>query len=156
MDAVTCHLALMLMDDPTHVLSEMHRVLRPRGTLHLVVVNPIGFDPAIVRIIRALGTAGDHDVGTRAPQLGDQRTFTGEGLYKLLANGFESIEIEEVVVAREVLRTELWQFLSQSVYGLDHLSADAARDQFEQLALPPQISWRVPLYFAAAQSSGEY
>jgi hypothetical protein len=85
--------------------------------------------------------------------MGDQRTFTAAGLHSLLADEFANVVIEEVVVARDVPRAELWQFLNQSVYGLDHLSPNTAEEQLEQLALPPQLPWRVPLIFAAAQAS---
>lgn len=120
LDYVLCHMALMLMDDSDQVLSEIHRVLKPGGTLAAVVGSRPPPSLAFSRYIQALSNY------TRVPELkeirfGDRRWGSETGIMELLAPRFSAVTIEEIQITQRLSPAELWLWFSDT-YDLYLLS----------------------------------
>lgn len=145
-DVVTCHLALMLMDSPEQVVSEVRRVLRPGGTFAAVVGGPPAGDGAWRRVITLFVQAG-----LSGPALGDPRT-TGEAGLREVLSALSDVRVEPIVVDVGGSEDEVWAMFAET-YMPDMVSPDrlaelerAARAVLRDLALPDgripcELSW---------------
>jgi SAM-dependent methyltransferase len=92
-EAVTCHMAFMLMPEADQIVQEVQRVLKPSGRFIAIVgahsPTPVGkiFGERYFEVMK-------EDGKTWTLGLGDSRTYSDEGLKLLfsLENGFESCE----------------------------------------------------------------
>lgn len=124
-DGVTCHMALMLMDDLDRVLAEVRRVLAPGATFAAVVgaqsppsVATASFVAAIARHPRLPHLA---DV-----RLGDGRLRSREGIVAALAPAFAAVAVDDIDCSRRLTPDELWSaFLD--MYDL-HFLGDGDRE----------------------------
>ncbi|RKH06289.1 class I SAM-dependent methyltransferase [Corallococcus sp. CA053C] len=122
-DVVLSHLALMLMDDVETVLAEIRRVLKPGGTVSVVV----GGD--LVR-----GEAFELFLGLLKPllaaeaqppmKLGDPRVRSEEGLKELFRAGFTDVAVHPLVVQSDGEPRWVWDSV-RTTYDADRLSASS-------------------------------
>lgn len=119
-DVVLCHMALMLMDQPERVLSEIHRVLKPGGTFAFMIgTNPPSFaalDGYLSRL-RALRRQS-----TSAILFGDPRLHSQQGLFTLLEPYFKQIQMDDMIQSRRYTPAQVWEWF-ESYYDLAMLSA---------------------------------
>ena len=118
-DAVTCHLAFMLFDDIARVVSELRRVLRPRGPF----VALLGGGPP------ADGDDAFHHFASLVPRgtaFGDKRATTEAGWRDLFA-GWSEPTFERWPLDLSGTFDEVWTFLSSS-YQLAATDHDRIRD----------------------------
>jgi SAM-dependent methyltransferase len=100
-DAVVCHMALMLFDDARSVVDELARVIRPGGILAAVLGPASGNSELFARFIAMLREV---EVAEQLPRLrvGDPATFADDSLRALFADDAWS----EVSVERFGLRLD--------------------------------------------------
>ncbi|MBC8056959.1 MAG: methyltransferase domain-containing protein [Rhizobiales bacterium] len=125
-DAVVSHLALMLMDDAETVITELHRVLRPGGTLVGVVGARPSPNPALEAFVR-LYPAASQRAEFSGIRFGDRRFRSQGGITELLAAGFDSLHFETLTLARDCTPEELWDWFSDT-YDTDLLTPAALAD----------------------------
>ena len=138
-DVVTCHMALMLMDQVDDVIGEVRRVLRPGG----IFVGTVGADSppgGAASILAALGVLRRQLEIPHGADFGDARCRTPAELAVLLA-GFEGFEHEVFDVEAEIPHGELGAFLRESYYGLDDLPIAEVAALLEGLDLPAVVRW---------------
>lgn len=93
-DAVTCHMAFMLMVDAPSVVSEVARVLRPGGVFAAVVNGGRTTDPVLSAFLRALWEAERVDELAPLP-VGDPRTQDLPTIHELFEDGFSRVDVAE-------------------------------------------------------------
>lgn len=122
-DAVVCHLALMLMGEADPVLAELRRVLKSGGTLAAVVgaSNPpsAAFD-AYVRVINS------HASGSFL-RLGDARFRTEEGIRAMFAAQWQGLALDEIHSRRRLTPDETWAWFMR-MYDI-HQIGEGQRDE---------------------------
>ena len=125
LDAVTCHMALMLMGALDAVLAEGARVLRPGGTFVALVGAPdrdAGYQAVLDPLIRL-----QRGQGARLPPLGDPRTRAVESLAELFSPPrWQAVEIEDLHITLEDTPAGLCERMSL-MYNVDLLSEDRLR-----------------------------
>lgn len=135
-DAIVSHLALMLMDDIEGVFAELARVLKPGGTLGLVVGSDVRVDHGAWRLFgNVFREVSEAEQASRVA-LGDPRTRTEAGLRELLGAAFESLELLELPVVLDGPVDDVWANVS-STYGMPCLSDDGrarVEERFRALA----------------------
>ena len=151
-DAVTCHMALMLMDDAAGVLVELRRVLRAGGTLAAVVGAGFVASP-VADLYRTLLQPQLASASTFTP-LGDRSWRTAEGVHALLGQaGFA--EVSDALIEGELRRTPegLWDYFTR-MYDLHFLDDAVVADLRERFiagaatlaaadgTVPLAIAWR--------------
>ena len=146
MDAVVCHMALMLMDDPDAVLEECRRVLRPGGVFGAIANRPTEPDAVAKLVLGALRDAlRCGDASRRPPPLGDPRTHDAAALTRLLGSYFTNVTAEIFTVSQPVARADLWSFMVRSIYGLDAIADEEGTRILASLTLPDPVCWTVPM-----------
>jgi ubiquinone/menaquinone biosynthesis C-methylase UbiE len=134
---VVCHLALMLMDRPQDVLSEIKRVLKPEGTLSAVVgaeqdANSVS---ACFRSVLA-----NHEILSKYAGLkfGDRRFGTEAGIRELLLPEFQSVRFQDLTIRRYLDGEGVWEWLSgmYNLYLFDQSRRDAIRQDFLKALTP--------------------
>lgn len=136
-DVVTCHLALMLMDEADAVCAELRRVLRPGGTLAGVVGARPPPSPALDAFVQ-LYRADSQRTEFAGMRFGDRRFRSKNGITDLLAAGFEVPQFETLTSTRECTPAQLWAWFGDT-YDTDLLTPAALADfRYEYLnALQP-------------------
>lgn len=150
-DALLCHMALMLMDDADTVAGEIRRVLRPGGVLAAVLGTGLDDTPACLVWRQAMDAAMAADADQPRVRFGDRRTRTAEGMQALFAAGFHGHRFEPFTATCEGSPEGLWQALQLS-YDPALLSA-AGQLRLRDTALagwralpadrPLQLRWRL-------------
>lgn len=121
MDAVLCHMALMLMDPVEPVLGEISRVLAPGGRL-LAVINRRHPDPACEVFSRELRRV-TLEAGLERLRLGPPDIYTTAGLRALLSRSAldeTQASIQDFVVGVRATPPELWT-LFEAMYDVFRL-----------------------------------
>jgi ubiquinone/menaquinone biosynthesis C-methylase UbiE len=108
-DAVSCHLALMLMHDLDTVMAQLHRVLRPGGQLLVLVGARQRVQGPALSLWRSLLQQQTRRAGREAVRLGDPR-LTNEAELRnwWQAVGFGNIRVRELQQERWLTPTQLW------------------------------------------------
>ncbi len=96
-DAVTCHMALMLMDDAPAVLAEVARVLRPGGVFAAVVNGGRSTDAVLSAFITVLREVEQAE-NLALLQIGDARIQDPVALSELFAREFSDVEVRDEVL----------------------------------------------------------
>lgn len=125
-DVITCHLALMLMDEADAVCAELRRVLRPGGTLAGVVGArpPPSFElDAFMRLYPATSKRAEF-AGIR---FGDRRFRSADGIAEWLAPHFEASHFETLTSTRDCTPAQLWDWFG-TMYDTDLLIPAALAD----------------------------
>ena len=120
-DAVLCHMALMLMDDAPQVLAEVRRVLRPGGVFSAVVGGGSA-SPAhqiFVGLLREQRKLPQFE----SLRLGDRRLHSAEGIAELFATGFDAPAVEEIVLQWRSSPAGLWAWFG-TMYDPGWLAAE--------------------------------
>ena len=122
-DVVTCHLALMLMDEADAVCAELRRVLRPGGTLAGVVGARPPSNPALDAFVQLYPAASQRSefAGIR---FGDRRFRSPEGIVAWLAARFEAPRLETLTSMRDFTPEQLWDWFGD-MYDTDLLTPAA-------------------------------
>lgn len=122
LDAVTCHMALMLMDELDTVLSEIHRVLKIGARLAFVVgARPpptAAFTTYVARLTFYLG----RNPATTL-RFGDPRLRTPEGIGEALSLHFTDVEIEDITLSCRYTPAALWEWF-KGMYDLHFIPPD--------------------------------
>ncbi len=130
-DAVFCHMALMLFSPVAPVIAEIARVLRPGGILVAMIPSPAAGDPLFMQIRRALATQLEREVpaADRVP-LGDAAMGSIEEIRRVFAGNesfSQDLRWDEVDVALHdepaVLAARLLPFFYHS-----HLLSSRGKD----------------------------
>lgn len=120
-DAVTCHMAFMLMERPAEVVAEVGRVLVPGG-LFAGVVSAAGPKTELMRaVFQALSAAQLAD-GLEIDWSGG--VHGADGLAGVLPGW--SLRCEPLVLTVRVPRDELWPFLRLAYYSAGLLSTSTS------------------------------
>jgi SAM-dependent methyltransferase len=125
--AVTCHMALMLMDDPATVLAELRRVLQPGGRLLAVVPQPRAPgapDPLTGAFWSALEAHPQRHGDWQAVRFGTPDWRSTTALAALLAPAFGAVRLSTLAGAQRFTPVQAWQWFT-GLYDL-HLRPDAA------------------------------
>lgn len=122
-DVVLSHLAVMLMDDVEAVLAEVGRVLKPGGTVSIVVGGDLVRGDALELFLGLLKPLKAAEAHPPTP-LGDPRVRSVEGLTGLFGAGFENVEIHHLEVRSDGQPGAVWESLS-TTYDADRLSPSA-------------------------------
>jgi ubiquinone/menaquinone biosynthesis C-methylase UbiE len=150
-DAVLCHMALMLMDDADAVANQVRRVLRPSGVFAAVLGTGLDDTPAGLAWRQAMDAAMAADAERPRLRFGDRRTRSAEGLQALFASGFHGHRFEPFTATTEGSPASLWDSLQLS-YDPALLSAagqlrlrDTALAAWHALPAgqPLQLRWRL-------------
>ncbi|RKH33233.1 class I SAM-dependent methyltransferase [Corallococcus sicarius] len=119
-DAVLSHLALMLMDDVETVLAEIRRVLKPGGTVSVVVggdlVRGEAFEVFLGLLKPLLAAEAQPPM-----KLGDPRVRSEEGLKELFRAGFRDVAVHPLVVQSDGEPRLIWDSV-RTTYDADRLS----------------------------------
>jgi SAM-dependent methyltransferase len=124
-DAVTSHMALMLMDDSPRVIAEVRRVLRPGGKLVFVVGRHEPPSPREVPIWRWLRARWQEE-GLKM-RLGDG-AWADEAAIRAILGGFADVELAPLDAVQIVRIEDLGGFLENGYYPVDALSEDGKRE----------------------------
>lgn len=124
-DVVLSHMALMLMDDLERVLDEIGRVLRPGGTVAVVIARKRSVEGAAKDFFATLHSLLCAE-GV-ALRFGDPRMSDPAASSALLAR-FGVVAVEESTIWVEVPESELARFFSAAYYAVDMLSC-GGRDE---------------------------
>ncbi|NBD12507.1 MULTISPECIES: class I SAM-dependent methyltransferase [Corallococcus] len=127
-DVVLSHLALMLMDDVETVLAEIRRVLKPGGTLSIVVSGELVRGESVELFAGLLKPLLSAEASPPVP-LGDPRVRSITGLRALLGEGFVDVEAHSLAVQGDGMPHAVWESLL-TTYDADRLSA-AAQDSLQ-------------------------
>jgi len=144
-DVVTCHMALMLMPEPSKVLAEIRRVLRPGGWC-LVLTPAVRVPDEIDRLfIEAFRRDLPH--GDDAPlRLGQREVCDRDALTALLdAAGFSAIYLQTLHAVQHLRPDELWADY-EAMYDL------AQRTPAARAAI--RAEWQPLAEAAAARANG--
>jgi ubiquinone/menaquinone biosynthesis C-methylase UbiE len=121
LDVVFSHMALMLMDEIEQVFSEIHRVLRPSGTLAFIVGGKGLLEPVRHLYLNELRPIlRDEGVSLR---LGDARTATEEGWRTLLSSSFTNCKFSDIELEFDSTPSALWELFFSTTYDVDVLSS---------------------------------
>ncbi len=121
-DAVVCHMALMLMAPVAPVLWEIHRILRPNGLFTAIVSGTATQGDAGAAFLAELRQINGWS--ERGPTLGDRQIRSHHGLQTALTEaGFTGITVTDFAVRRRVSIAEAWAFFME-MYTLDWFTAD--------------------------------
>jgi ubiquinone/menaquinone biosynthesis C-methylase UbiE len=150
-DALLCHMALMLMDDADAVAGEIRRVLRPGGVLAAVLGTGLDDTPAGLAWRQAMDAAMAADAERPRLRFGDRRTRSAEGLQALFASGFHGHRFEPFTATAESSPESLWDSLQLSYDPA--LLSPAGQRRLRDTALaawralpagqPLQLRWRL-------------
>lgn len=135
-DAITCHLALMLMDDAEAMFAELQRVLRPGGTLAALVGARSPSSPSLDTFVRLYPVASQR-AEVAGIRFGDRRFRSAESIAGMLAAGFEAPDFETLTSTRDFTPTQLWDWFSD-MYDTDLLKPAALAD-FRQAC---RLAWQ--------------
>lgn len=132
-DGIGCHMALMVMDDVEVVVAELARVLRPGGTIAVVVgggVPPTGAFAVFAELFGRRWQAGEVANPVR---LGDARTFSAEGLRALFSAAFADVTIDGDRLELGGTADAVWRNLVETydVAMLDHDQREALRAEYD-------------------------
>jgi SAM-dependent methyltransferase len=150
-DALVCHMALMLMGDIDVVVAEIRRVLRPGGVFGAVLGLRLDATPAGIAWRDAMDAALAADVDRPQLRFGDPRMRAAAGLEGLFSEGFHGHHFEPFSATVEGSPETLWASLQLSYdpflltpAGRGRLR-DAAFAAWQSLgAAPPlQLRWRL-------------
>lgn len=122
-DVVTCHLALMLMDEADAVCTELRRVLRPGGTLAGVVGGRPPPSPELDAFMR-LYPATSQRAEFAGIRFGDRRFRSADGIAEWLAPSFEAPHFETLTSTRDCTPAQLWEWFGD-MYDTDLLTPAA-------------------------------
>lgn len=150
-DLVTCHMALMLMDDVHAVAAELRRVLRPGGRVGIVIGRGMADTQAEAIYLRHLRAALQ---GLPPLRLGDPALRPDDGLVQLFADGFADHAQHDFEVRFEGDVAALWHeiTLSYDLWRLDAPGREALRAavcaDWAELEAPLSIGWRLRRFTA--------
>ncbi|RYZ37387.1 MAG: class I SAM-dependent methyltransferase [Myxococcaceae bacterium] len=122
-DVVLSHLALMLMDDVETVLAEIRRVLKPGGTVSVVVGGDMVRGDAVELFAGLLRPRIMSEAQPWLP-LGAPRVRSVEGLKVLFREGFADVAVQDLVVQGDGEPRSVWDSL-RTTYDADRLSPAA-------------------------------
>ncbi|CAM3798092.1 class I SAM-dependent methyltransferase [Corallococcus sp. ZKHCc1 1396] len=122
-DVVLSHLALMLMDDVETVLTELRRVLKPGGTVSVVIGGDLVRGDAVEVFAGLLKPLLAAEARPWLP-LGDPRVRSAEGLKVLFQDGFLDVAIQDLSVQGDGEPRSVWDSL-RTTYDADRLSPPA-------------------------------
>lgn len=119
-DLVVCHMSFMLFDRPAAVAAELGRVLRPGGTVVLLVgdgSSPEGARRGFIDLVK--------EQGVQMPSLGTRQTRTKEGLAEIFETPMFRPDptLESVELNLDGSPTEVWRGLSL-MYNFEPLSPE--------------------------------
>lgn len=138
-DAVTCHLAFMLFEEPEAVVAELARVLAPGGTFLAILGGGPVAQPSPGDAFHAFLSA----LAPVAPPLGDRRARTEAGWQQLFA-GWDVAPFERWELDLGGTFDDVWSFLASS-YELDPSAAPALEGRMRaELRTPlacPVVLW---------------
>jgi SAM-dependent methyltransferase len=125
-DAVTCHLAFMLMDDAPAVLTEVARVLRPAGIFAGIINGGRTADPVLIAFMRALWDVEKSE--KLAPlSVGDARTNDATVLPAMFEEHFDRFILEEHALVLDGTADQVRAALL-GFYNLDRISPEGKAD----------------------------
>jgi SAM-dependent methyltransferase len=125
-DVVTCHLALMLMDEADAVCTELRRVLRLGGTVAGVVGARPPPSPELDAFTR-LYPATSQRAEFAGIRFGDRRFRSADGIAEWLAPRFEAPHFETLTSTCDCTPAQLWEALGD-MYDTDLLTPVALAD----------------------------
>lgn len=156
-DMVTCHMALMLMQEPDTVLCEIGRVLTPAGALHAVVGASVARPNQPAAPIwrawqQALQGEPRSPIWQNVSFAPGRRWREREPLHTLLSTHFAQVRIELLQGCLSLTAEEAWQWLA-GMYDLHLLPAEAhprVRHRFiDSASSLADASGRLPLDLAS-------
>jgi SAM-dependent methyltransferase len=122
--AVTCHMALMLLDDIDTVLAELRRVLQPGGRLLLLLpTRPADPGPAMRAFGNALGAHPGRAPAWQAVDFGAHRRDAA-GWQALVARHIGAPQVTVLSAQQRLETAAAWRWMTE-LYDL-HLRPDAA------------------------------
>ena len=134
---VLAHLSLMVMSNIERVVAEVARVLVPGGIFSAILPGPRPRQGTTGLFLEVFDETYNSQK-TRAPQLGDARTKSEEGLRELFCTktGFGSFEMAEFELCFDGTVMEVWNVLSVRYEAYVILPSDRAamRKRFAQRA----------------------
>lgn len=125
--AVTCHMALMLMDSPATVLTELRRVLQPGGRLLAVVPQPRPAgapDPLTAAFWATLDAHPQRQSDWQAVRFGTPDWRSTTAIAALLAPAFGTVRLSRLAGVQRLTPAQAWQWFT-GLYDL-HLRPEAA------------------------------
>ena len=127
-DAIVCHLALMLMGNADPVLAELARVLKPGGTIAAVVGGPNPPSLAFDTYVQVLNRHARENF----LRLGDPRFRMEDGIREMFAPRFFGLLVEEVQIRRQLTADETWTWFTRmyDIYQIDEGARDAVRREY--------------------------
>jgi ubiquinone/menaquinone biosynthesis C-methylase UbiE len=138
-DAVSCHLALMLMHDLDTVMAQLHRVLRPGGQLLVLVGARQQAQSPALALWRTLLQAQTRRPDRQAVQFGDARLADDAALRTWWQKaGFTDLRVRVLQRQRQMTPAQWWDWFD-TMYDL-HLLPDTdhagMRQRFEAALAP--------------------
>lgn len=150
-DCVLCHMALMLMDDPSQVLAEVSRVLGSGG-IFAAVTQRLVFDTTAEAVFAALRPLFEQaDSARLPPPLANARTTDEGALRTLAAPWFAEVSVQPFDVGRLIEREGLREFLFDAIYGVDALPQEGVAGLLRKLELPDPVPWTTPMLYLSAR-----
>ncbi|MGB6517911.1 MAG: class I SAM-dependent methyltransferase [Candidatus Cybelea sp.] len=131
-EAVVCHMALMLFDDARTVVNELERVIRPGGIFATVLGPASGSSEFVARFGALLREA---EATEKLPPLrvGDPATFTEDSLRGLFANGtWSDVRVDQFQLRFDGTDDQIRATLL-SMYNVARLSDDGRTELTRRL-----------------------